>query len=166
MIVRRVHDGVAVEAWARQLGYRTVVATGVGIGGTVTALLAATTSRFDACIPILAGTHPGRLWLPPRALARAADHGALARDDVRHPRTLLRLFDPVAPGRLPAPRRREGRGGRRLPARRPVPPADVQALGDHWRVRPIWLDRCHVELPACARTLATIVAHAATAAGR
>ena len=160
-IVRRVHDGVAVEAWGRQLGYRAVVATGIGIGGTVTALLGATTSRFDACIPILAGTHPGRLWLPPRALARAADHGALARDDVRQVRTLLRLFDPVAPGRLPSPRRREGCVVVGFRYDTQVPPADVQALANHWHVRPVWLDRCHVELPACTRTLATIVAHAA-----
>jgi hypothetical protein len=165
-IVRRVHDGIAVEAWARQLGYRTVIATGIGIGGTVTALLAATTSRFDACIPILAGAHPGRLWLPPRALARAVDHGALARDDVRHARTLLRLFDPVAPGRLPSPRRREGYAvvGFRHDAQ--VPPADVQALAHHWHVRPVWLDRCHVELPGCTRTLATIIAHAAASIGQ
>jgi len=165
-IVRGVHDGVAVEAWARQLGYRTVMATGIGIGGTVTALLAATTSRFDACVPILAGAHPGRLWLPPRALARAADHGALARDDVRQPRTLLRLFDPVAPGRLPAPRRRAGAAVVGLRYDTQVPPIDVQALADHWRVRPVWLDRCHVELPACARTFATIVAHAAGSVAR
>jgi hypothetical protein len=165
-IVRRVHDGVAVEAWARALGYRTVLATGIGIGGTVTALRAATTSRFDGCVPILAGTHPGRLWLPPRALARAADHAALARDDVRQPRTLLRLFDPVAPGRLPAPRKRDGCAvvGFRYDVQ--VPPADVQALADHWRVRPVWLERSHVELPASARTLATVVAHAAATIGR
>jgi len=162
-IVRRVHHGVAVEAWARAAGYRTVMATGIGIGGTVTALLASTTSRFDGCVPILAGTHPGRLWLAPRALARAADHAALARDEVRQPRTLLRLFEPVAPGRLPAPRRREGSAvvGFRYDAQ--VPPADVQALGDHWRIRPVWLERSHVELPASARTLATVVAHAAAA---
>jgi hypothetical protein len=165
-IVRRVHDGVAVEAWARALGYRTVIATGVGIGGTVTALLAATTSRFDGCVPILAGTHPGRLWLPPRALARAADHAALARDAVRQPRTLLRLFDPVAPGRLPPPRTREGCAVVGLRYDTQVPPADVQALADHWRVRPVWLERSHVELPASARTLATVVAHAAARIGR
>jgi hypothetical protein len=165
-IVRRVHDGVTVEAWARQLGYRTVIATGVGIGGTVTALLAATTSRFDGCVPVLAGTHPGRLWLPPRALARAADHAALARDDVRHARTLLRLFDPVAPGRLPAPRRRDGSAVVGLRYDTQVPPADVQALANHWRVRAVWLDRCHVELPASTRALATVIAHAARAVGR
>ncbi len=164
-IVRRVHDGAAVEAWARALGYRTVLATGVGIGGTVTALLAATTSRFDGCVPILAGAHPGRLWLPPRALARAADHEALARDDVRQVRTWLRLFDPVAPGRLPAPRRRAGSAVVGFRYDRHVPPADVQALGDHWRLRPVWLERCHVELPLCARTLATVVAHAARSSG-
>jgi len=165
-IVRRVHDGVAVEAWARQLGYRTVIATGVGVGGTVTALLAATTSRFDACVPILAGVHPGRLWLPPRTLARAADHGALARDDIRQVRTFLRLFDPVAPGRLPAPRRREGSRVVGFRCDTQVPPADVQALADHWRVRPVWLERCHVELPLCTRTLASVVAHAAGAVSR
>ncbi len=165
-IVRRVHQGVAVEAWARALGYRTVLATGVGIGGTVTALLAATTSRFDGCVPVLAGAHPGRIWLPPRALARAADHAALARDDVRQPRTLLRLFDPVAPARLAAPRRRDGAAVVGFRYDTQVPPADVQALADHWRVRPVWLERCHVELPMCARTLATVVAHTAAAVGR
>src|SRR6185295_9728770 len=122
-VVRRVHDGAAVEAWARALGYRTVLATGVGIGGTVTALLAATTSRFDGCVPILAGAHPGRLWVPPRSLARAADHDALARDDVRQVRTLLRLFDPIAPGRLPSPRRRDGCAVVGLRYDRQVPPA-------------------------------------------
>jgi hypothetical protein len=165
-IVRRVHDGVAVEAWARQLGYRSVLATGVGIGGTVTALLAVTTSRFDGCVPVLAGAHPGRLWLPPRGLARAADHQALARDDIRHARTLLRLFDPVAPARLPQPRRREGCAVVGLRYDRHVPPVDVQALADHWRVRSVWLERSHVEVPLCGRALATIVAHAAAAVGR
>ncbi len=165
-VVRRVHDAVAGEAWARQLGYRSVLATGIGIGGTVTALLAVTTSRFDGCVPVLAGAHPGRLWLPPRGLARAADHDALARDDVRHARTLLRLFDPIAPGRLPAPRRRDGCAVVGLRYDRQVPPADVQALADHWRVRSVWLDRSHVELPLCGRALASIVAHAATAVGR
>jgi hypothetical protein len=165
-IVRRVHEGVAVEAWARQLGYRSVIATGVGIGGTVSALLAVTTSRFDACVPVLAGAHPGRLWLPPRGLARAADHDALARDDVRHARTLLRLFDPVAPARLPSPRRRDGCVVVGFRYDHQVPPADVQALADHWRVRSVWLDRCHVEVPRCGRALASIVAHAAAAVGR
>lgn len=163
-IVRRVHDGAAVETWARQLGYRTVIATGVGIGGTVTALLAATTSRFDGCVPILAGAHPGRLWVAPRALARAADHAALARDDVRQIRTLLRLFDPIAPGRLPAPRQRIGCAVVGLRYDRQVPPADVQALAHHWQIRPVWLARCHVELPLCSRTLATVIAHAARSA--
>lgn len=165
-IVRRVHEGAAAEAWARERGYRAVVAAGVGIGGTVTALLAATTSRFDACVPILAGAHPGRLWLPPRGFARAADHAALARDDVRHARTLLRLFDPVAPGRLPLPRRRDGCIVVGLRYDRQIPPADVQALADHWRVRSVWLDRSHVELPFCARALATVVAHTAQTLGR
>ncbi len=160
-IVRRVHVGVAAEAWARQRGYRTVVATGVGIGGTVTALLAVTTARFDACVPILAGAHPGRLWLPPRGLARAADHGALARDDVRHARTLLRLFDPVAPSRLPGPRRRDDCAVVGLRYDRHVPPPDVQALADHWRVRSVWLERAHVELPLAVGALASVVAHAA-----
>jgi hypothetical protein len=165
-VVRRVHDSVAVEAWARQLGYRAVLATGVGIGGTVTALLAVTTSRFDGAIPVLAGAHPGRLWLPPRGLARAADHQALARDDVRHARTLLRLFDPIAPARLPSPRRRDGCTVVGLRYDRQVPPTDVQALADHWRVRSVWLDRSHVEVPLCGRALATIVAHAAAAIAR
>jgi hypothetical protein len=159
-IVRGVHEGVAIESWARQLGYRSVVATGIGLGGTVAALLAATTSRFDAVVPILAGAHPGRLWLPPRALARSIDVAALARDDVRQPRTLLRLFDVVAPGRLAPPRRREGLAVVGLRYDTHVPPSDVQALADHWRVRPVWLARAHVELPACARALAAIVAHA------
>lgn len=165
-IVRRVHEGAAVEAWARERGYRTVIATGVGIGGTVTALLAATTSRFDACVPVLAGAHPGRLWLPPRGLARAADHAALARDDVRQARTLLRLFDPVAPGRLAMPRRRDGCAVVGLRYDHQVLPPDVQALADHWRVRSVWLDRSHVEVPRCGRGLASIVAHAAAAVGR
>ena len=165
-IVRRVHDGVAVESWGRQLGYRSIGAAGVGIGGTVTALLAATTSRFDATVAIVAGAHPGRMWLPPRALARATDHGALARDDVRHARTLLKLFDPVAPGRMPSPRRRDGAAVVGLRRDTFVPPADVQALADHWRVRPIWLPRGHLELPACADTLAAVIAHAATTAER
>jgi hypothetical protein len=160
-IVRRVHEGVAAEAWARQLGYRTLIATGVGIGGTVTALLGATTSRFDACVPILAGAHPGRLWLPPRGLARAADHAALARDGVRDARTLLRLFDPVAPGRLPAPRRRDACTVVGLRYDRQVPPRDVQALADHWKTRAVWLERSHVELAISVRALATVVAHAA-----
>ena len=47
-----------------------------------------------------------------------------------------------------------------------VPPADVQALADHWRVRSVWLDRSHVEVPRCGRALATIIAHAAAAVGR
>ncbi|MCC6847510.1 MAG: hypothetical protein IT294_03340 [Deltaproteobacteria bacterium] len=165
-IVRRVHEGVAAEAWARQLGYGRVLATGVGIGGIVTALLAATTSRFDACVPILAGAHPGRLWLPPRGFARAADHAALARDDVRNARTLLRLFDPVAPCRLPAPRRRDGCVVVGLRYDRQVPPSDVQALADHWKVRAVWLERSHVEVPMAVRTLAMVVAHTARPLGR
>jgi hypothetical protein len=47
-----------------------------------------------------------------------------------------------------------------------VPPADVQALADHWRVRSVWLERSHVELPLCARALATVVAHTAQTLGR
>jgi hypothetical protein len=165
-IVRRVHDGAAAEAWGRQLGYRSVIATGIGLGGTATAILAATTSRFETSVPMLAGAHPGRLWLPPRTLARAADLAALARDDVRQARTLLRLFDPVAPARLPPPRRR-GTGavvGFRWDGI--VLPAEVQALADHWHVRPVWLARRRSELPATMRALATVVAHTATTASR
>src|SRR6185369_5997876 len=118
------------------------------------------------CVPMLAGAHPGRLWLPPRTLARAADVMALARDDVRQARTLLRLFDPVAPARLPPPRRR-GTGavvGFRWDGI--VLPAEVQALADHWHVRPVWLARRRSELPATMRALATVVAHTATTASR
>src|SRR6185295_11166365 len=68
-IVQLVHDNVAIESWARGQGYRIVAVSGIGIGGTVAALLAATTARFDAYVPMLAGAHPGRLWLPPRTLA-------------------------------------------------------------------------------------------------
>lgn len=160
-IVRRVHAGVAAEAWARQLGYRRVLAAGVGLGGTVTALLGATTARFDACVPILAGAHPGRLWLPPRGFARAADHAALARDAVRDARTLLRLFDPVAPCRLPPPRRRGGCAVVGLRYDRQVPPSDVQALAAHWRAGAVWLERSHIEVPLAVRALAAVVAHAA-----
>src|SRR5690606_29550993 len=105
------------------------------------------------------------LWLAPRALARAADHEALARDDVRQVRTWLRLFDPIAPGRLAPPRSRAGSAVVGLRYDRHVLPADVQALADHWRVRPVWLERSHVELPLCGRALATVVAHAMRNAG-
>lgn len=163
-IVQLVHDNVAVESWARACGYRTVAVSGIGIGGTVAAVLGATTARFDACVPMLAGAHPGRLWLPPRALARAVSRRALARAGLRRARTLVRLFDPVAPERLPPPRRRRhcaivGLGFDTL-----VPAADVRGLALHWRVPPLWLPRCHVELPACAADLAAIVARATWAA--
>ncbi len=69
-IVQLVHDNVAIESWARGRGYRTVTVSGIGIGGTVAALVAATTTRFDACVPMLTGPHPGRL------LAAAAHPGA------------------------------------------------------------------------------------------
>jgi len=160
-IVQLVHDNVAVESWARRAGYRTVVVSGVGLGGTVAAVLAATTARFDAYVPALAGAHPGRLWLPPRPLARAVHHGALARAGVRHARALARLFDPVAPNRLPPPRSL-GRCtvvGLRFDTL--VPVGDVRDLAAHWRVVPLLLPRCHVELPAYAQELVAIVAGAA-----
>jgi hypothetical protein len=158
-IVQLVHDNVAVESWARGLGYRVVAVAGIGLGGVVAALLAATTTRFDVYVPMLAGAHPGRLWLPPRALARAVDRRALMRAGIRNGRTLARLFDPVAPVRLARPRARlrcaiVGFSGDTL-----VPPADVRDLAAHWRVTPTWLARAHVELPLCARDLAAIVLH-------
>jgi hypothetical protein len=39
-LVQLVHDDVAVEAWARRVGYRTVAVSGIGIGGTVAAVAA------------------------------------------------------------------------------------------------------------------------------
>jgi hypothetical protein len=156
-MVQLVHDNVAVESWARGRGYRTVAVSGIGLGGTVAAVLAATTARFDAAIPMLAGAHPGRLWLPPRALARAVDRRALARAGVRHARTLVRLFDPVAPVRLPRPRLREHCAVVGLRFDTLVPAADVRDLAAHWRVAPLWLSRCHVELPRCAGELVAIV---------
>jgi hypothetical protein len=89
----------------------------------------------------------------------------LARDDIRQVRTLLRLFDPIAPGRLPPPRRRDALAVVGFRYDRQVLPTDVQALADHWHVRPVWLERCHVELPLSSRTLAAIVAHAARPVG-
>lgn len=157
-MVQLVHDTVAVETWARGLGYHTVVVSGVGLGGTVAAVLAATSGRFDACVPMLAGAHPGLLWLPPRTLARAVHRRALARAGVRRGRTLVRLFDPVAPRRLPRPRTARPCAVVGLAFDTLVPPADVEALAAHWGVAPLWLPRCHVELPACGGELAAIVA--------
>jgi hypothetical protein len=163
-IVQLVHDDVAVEAWARGLGYRIVVAAGLGIGGTVAALLAATTHRFDAYVPIAAGAHPGRLWMPPRLLARAVHRRALARTGVRQPRTLARLFDPVAPTRWPRPRRPQRCTLVGLRYDRVVPALDVRDLAIHWGVRPLWLPRSSVELAACAGEIVAIVVRAARAA--
>ena len=167
-IAQLVHDNVAIEAWARERGYRTVVTSGLGRGGTVSAILAATTTRFDAYVTMLAGAHPGRVWVPPRALAGAVHAHALARDGVRHRGTLARLFDPVAPICLPPPRARARCflvGLRRDPI---VPAADVCDLARHWSVRPQWLRRVRVELPRYTSELAEIVAriaHAHTAPG-
>ena len=162
-IVQLVHDNAAVEAWARR-GYDTITVTGIGLGGTVAALLAATTARFDAYVAMLAGAHPGRLWLPPRALARAVDRRALARAGLRHARTLVRLFNPAAPGRLPPPRGARACTVVGLRGDTLVLPADVQALARHWGVAPLWLARSRVELPLCAADLVGIVAAATRAA--
>jgi len=157
-MVQLVHDDVAVEAWARGLGYRVVAVSGIGIGGTVAAVAASTSARFDACVPMLAGAHPGRLWLPPRILARAVHRRALARAGVRRGRTLARLFDPVAPARFARPQGRRPCTVVGLRADTLVLAADVADLAAHWRVVPVWLPRCHVELPACTGDLAAIVA--------
>jgi hypothetical protein len=159
-IVQLVHDNVAIECWARTSGYRIVGVTGLEIGGTVAALLAATTARFDAAIPVLAGAHPGLLWLPPRTLAVGVNRRTLARGGVRHARTLVRLFNPVAPVRLPRPRLRERCTLVGLRFDNLVPGADVQDLATHWRVAPVWLPRRHAELPQCAGELAAIIARA------
>lgn len=157
-IVQLVHDNVAVESWARALGYRVVTVAGIGLGGVAAALLAATTTRFDVYVAMLAGAHPGRLWLPPRALARAVDRRALARAGIRHGRMLARLFDPVAPARLARPRASLRCAIVGLDDDTLVPPADVRDLATHWQVAPVWLARAHVELPFCVRELAAIVA--------
>jgi hypothetical protein len=162
-IVRLVHENVAVEAWARRLGYRTVAAAGLGLGGTVAALLAATTTRFDAYVPMLAGAHPGRLWLPPSALARAVDGRALARAGVRRGRALARLFDPVAPVLLPPPRQGERCMVVGFRYDTLVAPPDVRALAAHWRAPLRWVPRARVELPLCAAELAAVLAEAAGA---
>lgn len=160
-IVQLVHDDVAIEAWARERGYATVVTTGLGMGGTVAALLAATTTRFDAYVPMLAGAHPGRAWIPPRALARAVHARAIARAGVRCRRVLARLFDPVAPLRLPPPRAAERCAIVALRHDRVVPAPDVQDLADHWK-RPVhWLPYARRELPRHARELAALVVRAA-----
>jgi len=157
-LVQLVHDNVALESWARELGYGTIIVTGLGLGGTVAAVLAATTSRFDAYVPVVAGAHPGRLWMPPRPLARAVHAGALARGGLRSRRALARLFDPVAPNRLPPPRARERClvvGLRYDPL---VPVDDVRDLGTHWGVEPRWIARGGVELGRWPRELAAMIA--------
>lgn len=159
-IVRRVHDNVAIESWARGQGYRTVTVAGLGVGGTVAALLGATTARFDAYVPMLAGAHPGRLWAPPRTLARAVARRALARGGVRRTRTLVRLFNPVAPACLPRPRSREQCTVVGLRFDTMVPPRDVHQLATHWGITPLWIPRSRVELLRCVGDLAAIVLHA------
>lgn len=157
-IAQLVHDNVAVEAWGRERGYDIIVASGVGRGGTVSAILAATTTRFDAYVTTLAGAHPGRVWAPPRALAGAVHARALARDGVRHRGALARLFDPVAPLRLPPPRVRARCtvvGLRRDPV---VPALDVRELARHWEVEVRWLHRGRGEVRRYTRELAAVVA--------
>ncbi len=164
-IVQLVHDNVAVETWARAAGYQTVVAAGMGHGGTVAALLAATTTCFDGYLPMLAGAHPGWAWIPPRASAAGVHARALARDGVRRRRTLANLFDPVAPLRLAPPRARERCtivGARFDPV---VLPADVGELGRHWSVTPLWTCR-RAEVPRQVVELATVVARLVTAVSR
>ncbi|HEY2388414.1 MAG TPA: alpha/beta hydrolase family protein [Candidatus Binatia bacterium] len=165
-LVQLVHDNVALESWARSHGYGTIIVTGVGLGGTVAAVLAATTSRFDAYVPVVTGAHPGRLWMPPRPLARAVHAGVLARAGLRSRRALARLFDPVAPNRLPPPRARERCllvGLRHEPM---VPVPDVRDLATHWGVAPRWIARGGVELARWPRELAGIVAALASRHGR
>jgi hypothetical protein len=160
-IVQLVHDNVAIESWARNHGYRTVVATGVGLGGTVAAVLAATTSRFDAYIPVLTGAHPGRLWIPPRPLARAVHASALARAGLRSRRALARLFDPVAPNRLPPPRVRHRCTVIGLRFDTVVPMNDVRDLAEHWGLEPRWIARGSTELGRWPSELAAILARLA-----
>lgn len=160
-IVQLVHDDVAIEAWARELGYHAVAASGIGIGGTAAAVLAATTTRFEAYVPMLAGAHPGRLWLAPRPLAGAVATRALARAGVRRRESLARLFDPVAPIRLAAPRARERCAVIGLRFDTVVRADDVRELAHHWNVAPRWLPRARVELPLCARDLARTLSRVA-----
>jgi hypothetical protein len=160
-MVQLVHDNVAIEAWARDHGYRTVVVTGVGVGGTVAAVLAATTSRFDAYVPVLTGAHPGRLWMPPRPLARAVHAGALARAGLSSCRALARLFDPVAPNRLPPPRARHRCAVVGLRFDTMVPIDDVRDLAAHWGLAPRWIPRSSAELGRWPRELAAILARVA-----
>ncbi len=160
-IVQLVHDNVALESWARERGYRTIVVTGVGLGGTVAAVLAATTSRFDGYVPVVAGAHPGRLWIPPRPLARAVHAGALARAGVRSRRALARLFDPVAPNRLPPPRARRRCTVVGLRFDPMVPVGDVRDLAAHWGIEPRWIACGGAELGRWPRELGAILAQRA-----
>ncbi len=162
-IAQLVHDNVAIEAWARERGYRVAVASGIGAGGTVAAVLAATTTRFDAYVPICAGAHPGRAWIPPRPLARAVHGGALGRAGVRDRRALARLFDPVAPIRLPAPRPTQRCALVALRHDTVVPAPDVDDLASHWQ-RPVqWLPYGRGDLTRRVRELAAAVVRAALA---
>jgi hypothetical protein len=163
-IVQLVHDNVAIEAWARERGYRTVIASGLDVGGTVVAVLAATTACFDGYVPMLAGAHPGRLWLPPRPLARAVYGRALARAGLRSRRSLARLFDPVAPLRLPPPRVRRRCAIVALRADTVVLPGDVHDLAVHWGVRPQWIGGARSDLPAHAQAIAALLARLAAGA--
>jgi hypothetical protein len=162
-VVQLVHDNVAVEAWARERGYRTVIACGLGIGGTVVAILAATTARFDAYVPMLAGAHLGRTWFPPRPPAHAVHRRALARDGVRHRDTLARLFDPIAPIRLPPPRACDRCTLVALRGDPVVLPGDVRDLARHWGTTPVWLPHARIELPFRTRQIAALVARRALA---
>ena len=163
-IVQLVHDNVAIEAWARERGYRTVVASGVGVGGTVAAVLAATTSRFDAYVPVVTGAHPGRLWMPPRPLAHAVHARALARAGLRSRRMLARLFDPVAPNRLPPPRARHRCTVVGLRFDTVVPMDDVRDLAEHWGLAPRWIACGSTELGRWPGELAAILARRARSA--
>jgi hypothetical protein len=146
MIESTIEEGKSIVHYFHEMGYKKIVVSGVNFGGSISALVAATSRLGISSVPCLAPDSPSKVYTESE-ISHSIDWSAFKKDfiDTESPLKFIKeIFKEIDIGKIPPPKRADACilvGAKRDNF---ILPGSIQSIQDHWKTSELrWIDSGH-----------------------
>ncbi len=146
MIESTIEEGKSIVHYFNEMGYQKIVVSGVNFGGSISALIAATSRLGISAVPCLAPDSPSKVYTESE-ISHSIDWSAFRKDfiDKESPLKFVKeIFSQIDIAKIPAPKRADACilvGAKRDNF---ILPGSIQSIQDHWKISELrWIDSGH-----------------------